>query len=101
MVTLDVRSRSLDVRSAGRIPRNGAVYRTGANRSERPSRPVTPEVAGSSPVAPVTLISLQISILRCLSRLFSRSFGQQTGSTMTGRPHRISLQNARHYGAPT
>ncbi len=44
--------------------------------------PVTPEVAGSSPVAPVLLIGLQIGIFCCLNRQILQGFWQQTGSTL-------------------
>jgi ABC-type oligopeptide transport system substrate-binding subunit len=46
----------------------------------RQDRPVTPEVAGSSPVAPVYEICLQIAFFCCLSRRKRRTPGQQTGS---------------------
>jgi hypothetical protein len=44
-------------------------------------RPVTPEVAGSSPVAPVSPFGLQIGIFCCLVRHASCDLGQQTGSS--------------------
>ncbi len=45
-------------------------------------RPVTPEVAGSSPVAPVSTYTLQTGQFCCRSSSCGRSFGQQTGSTV-------------------
>jgi hypothetical protein len=45
-------------------------------------RPVTPEVAGSSPVAPVSPFALQIGVFCCLSKHACRNLGQQTGSTL-------------------
>ena len=60
--------------------------------SAHPNRPVTPEVAGSSPVAPVYPFALQTSVLRCLNGLVSRYFGQQKGSTVSGCPDGNALQ---------
>src|ERR687887_441243 len=56
--------------------------------SSWPNRPVTPEVAGSSPVAPVDPFTLQNRILCCLNGLGGRDTGQQTGSTTAG-PHSV------------
>ena len=53
---------------------------------------VTPEVAGSSPVAPVSLFCLQKSLLSCLRWLASCMCGQQTGSTVSGGANRKFLQ---------
>jgi hypothetical protein len=49
-----------------------------------PTRPVTPEVAGSSPVAPVSSKCLQIGAWRLLIRRTLRNSGQHTGSAQLG-----------------
>ena len=60
---------------------------------KRHDRPVTPEVAGSSPVAPAASFVLQTRVLRCLTRLATRYVGQQMGSSVSSRSAGKPLQN--------
>jgi hypothetical protein len=50
-------------------------------RVQRLSRPVTPEVAGSSPIAPLQN-SCKSATFCCLARHASREFAQQTGASV-------------------